>query len=272
MKQPTVTVIIPVYNAADTVEKCIGSVLAQTYRELEVLAVDDGSTDDSLAVLTRLAASDARLKVLKKANGGVSSARNLAINQSSGVYLQFVDSDDCLPADATENLVRAMEQPDCDLAIAPYWEVAAALQTERGFLREDRILTQHEFLDCLSEYPNSFYYAVLWNKLYRREIVIKQSIRCDDRLPWGEDFAFNTEYYCHVRNVAVLSTPVYYYIRNIKGLALTTARECILHPVTSVKVKIWLQQYYNRLFLQTGLYAAYRRILPHYLFRITINR
>lgn len=272
MSAPKVSVIIPVYNGEETIEKCVASVLGQSFRDIEVLAVDDGSRDSSLSLLTRLAQKDSRLCLLRKANGGVASARNLAINQARGQYLFFADSDDDLPPGALERLVAAMEQPQCDMVIAPYNEVVGSLSVQRGFLAQNQMLTQLQFLDHLSEYPNSFFYAVLWNKLYRRDLIIKNSIRCDDRLPWGEDFAFNTLYYRYVRNVATLEEPVYNYNRNLSGLALSTARGCVLHPFFSIKVKYWLQRYYNQLFVETGLYAAYRKVLPQYMFKITINR
>lgn len=272
MTSPLVSVIIPVYNAEKTIEACVHSVLCQTLRDIEVLAVDDGSADGGLALLQRMAQRDGRLKVLHKANGGVASARNVAINQAAGQYLFFADSDDDLPPDALERLVNAIRQPGCDMAIAPYNEVVADLSAVRGFIRDERVLSQAEFLDRLSEYPNSFFYAVLWNKLYRRDIIIKNSIRCDGRLPWGEDFAFNTLYYRYMSGVACLPQPVYNYNRNLQGLALSTARQTLLHPVYALKVKYWLQQYYNRLYRETGLYQAYRKVLPLYMFRITINR
>lgn len=267
-----VSVIVPVYNAEATVVACLRSVLEQSYRDIEVLAVDDGSTDDSLQKMQTIAREDDRLRVVAKSNGGVASARNLAIAQAQGEYLQFVDSDDTLPTEAIARLVKAMEQPACDLVVAPYIEVVENHHMRRGFFKEDQVLSQREFLDHLTAYPNSFFYAVLWNKLYRRDIVIRHAILNDGRLPWGEDFAFNTEYYRYIRCAAVISDPVYYYNRNLKGLALSTARDCLRHPIYGMKVKLYLQQCYNQLYHVTGLYNAYRLVLPRYMFRITINR
>lgn len=266
-----VSVIVPVYNAEKTIESCIGSILNQTYRELEVLAVDDGSTDHSLALLRAMEAADGRIRVLSQANSGVAAARNLAINQARGVYLQFVDSDDFVPAQATQRMVEAVEAQNCDLALAPYTEVIGSLRQKRGFLSRNMVLDQRQFLDKLSEHPNSFFYSVLWNKLYRRDIIVRNSIRCDGRLPWGEDFAFNTEYYRWAARVAVLSEPVYEYIRNPMGLALSTSRQCVIHPWYGMKVKVWLYRYYVRLYEQVGLYEEYKHVLPQYLFKVTIN-
>lgn len=268
---PVVSVIVPVYNAQKSLSRCIGSILNQSCQSLEVLAVDDGSTDDSLSVLKRLASEDGRIRVFSQPNGGVASARNLALDNARGVYVQFVDSDDELPSDATESLISAVEERLCQLAIAPYTEVIGNLRQKRGFLNEDMTLSRRQFMDKLSEHPNSFFYGVLWNKLYRRDIIQDHQIRFDARLPWGEDFAFNTEYFCWVEQTAVVGKSVYHYFRNPNGLALSTSRQCVIHPWYSMKVKVWLYRYYVRLFEQVGLYEEYKNVLPHYLFRVTIN-
>ena len=159
-KQATVSVIVPVYNAEKTLAGCIGSVLHPSFEDIEVLAVDDGSTDQSLQLLREFAAQDGRVRVFAQANSGVAAARNLAINHATGKYLQFVDSDDLLAPDATGRMVEAMERRRCDLVIAPYTEVIGQLRQKRGFLDQDMILSQRQFLDRLSAHPNSFFYAV----------------------------------------------------------------------------------------------------------------
>ena len=87
----------------------------------------------------------------------------------------------------------------------------------------------------------------------------------------GEDFAFNTQYYRWVRYVAVLGEPVYDYVRSPGGLALSTSRQAVIHPWNAMKVKTELYRYYVRLYEQTGLYEEYRRVLPQYLFKVTLN-
>ena len=160
-KGAAVSVIVPVYNAEKTLVSCIGSVLHQPFEDIEVLAVDDGSTDQSLALLREIAARDGRVRVFAQDNSGVAAARNLALNHAVGTYVQFVDSDDLLAPDATGRMVEAMERRRCDLVIAPYTEVLGQLRQKRGFLDQDMILSQRQFLDRLSAHPNSFFYAVL---------------------------------------------------------------------------------------------------------------
>ena len=106
MERPLISVIIPVYNVAPYLERCLDSVAAQTWENLEVWLVDDGSTDGSLALCEARAEQDSRFRVLRQANAGVSAARNRGMDHAAGQYLQFVDGDDFLPPDATENQAR----------------------------------------------------------------------------------------------------------------------------------------------------------------------
>ena len=222
-KGAAVSVIVPVYNAEKTLVSCIGSVLHQPFEDIEVLAVDDGSTDQSLSLLREIAAQDGRVRVFAQDNSGVAAARNLALNHAVGTYVQFVDSDDLLAPDATGRMVEAMERRRCDLVIAPYTEVLGQLRQKRGFLDQDMILSQRQFLDRLSAHPNSFFYAVLWNKLYRRSIVEEGGLRCDPEVSWCEDFLFNLEYIRSVRLVAAVPRPLYYYIKRPGSLVSTQA-------------------------------------------------
>ena len=272
MAEALVSVVVPVYNAQGTLEACLNSIFTQSWRNLEVLAVDDGSTDGSLALLRKIAEKEPRLRVLAQANSGVAKARNRAISQARGAYIQFADSDDVLLPTATERMARAMEQPECDLVIAPYVETVGKIKTVRGFIREDGTLSRDAFLARLTEYPNSFFYAVMWNKLYRRENIIENDVFCDPAVHWGEDFAFNTLYYRTLHGVATLAEPVYAYTRNPRGLTFGSVWYCVCHPILSIRLKLRLQAYYDQLFRDVGLYDVYRRVLRRYLFGVTLNR
>lgn len=117
---PTVSIIVPIYNAEKHLNRCIGSILNQEYTDCELLLVDDGSTDSSGAICDGYAAKDSRIHVIHKENSGVSDTRNLAIDKACGTYLQFLDSDDWITPDATKLLVRAAKEHDCDLVISDF--------------------------------------------------------------------------------------------------------------------------------------------------------
>ena len=270
-KQPLVSVIVPVYNAETTIEACANSILSQSHPHLEVWLVNDGSRDQSLALLHALAKQDKRIHVLSQPNGGVAKARNAGLKQATGTYVQFVDSDDILPPEAILRMLNAMASPDCGLVIARYYEVLSGRELLRGLLKNDVMLSRDAFLQALSRCPNSFYFAALWNKLYRRDLIDQASLTFDFTLPWGEDFAFNTRYFALLSSVMVLEAPVYKYTRNPRGLAFTTGCKAVLHPLASSRVKLTLYHYYQKLFRDLGLYEQYRRVLPRYLFGVTIS-
>ena len=112
-----ISVIVPVYKAEAWLARCVDSILAQTFRDLEVILVDDGSPDGSGALCEGYAAADSRVKAIHKANGGVSSARNAGIEAASGEWVAFVDSDDWLEPDYLERLADRLTGPDCDVVM-----------------------------------------------------------------------------------------------------------------------------------------------------------
>ena len=119
-EQPLVSVIIPVYNVERYLAQCLDSVINQTYPNLEIICVNDGSRDGSPDILRRYADEDARIQVIDKANGGVSRARNDALDCARGEYIMFVDSDDWVEPDACENAVNAMREYDADIVMWSY--------------------------------------------------------------------------------------------------------------------------------------------------------
>ncbi len=266
-----VSVIVPVFNAEKTVAHCVESLLAQTWTNLEIIAVDGGSTDQSVAVLEGIAARDSRLRVYaRKERMGVAQSRNWGVLQARGAYVQFADSDDWVEPDATERMARAMEVYGCELVIAGYNEVFGKLCNRRGLLKEDGFLSQEEFLESFAQNPNAFYYSVLWNKLYRRDLILAHDVCCDPQLNWGEDFAFNVLYYRWARHVAVLADPVYNYVRNPRGLTIAMTRRCLRHPIDAVRIKVRQYRRYVELYESLGLYPSYRHRLRKYLFSFAL--
>ena len=121
MNNPLVSIIVPVYNVQNSVARCLESVLAQTWKEIEVIVLNDGSTDGSLAICEQFRRKDPRITLIDKPNAGLSMTRNDGMKVAKGKYVQFVDSDDLLEPDFTENMVRAAEANSADLVISPYW-------------------------------------------------------------------------------------------------------------------------------------------------------
>lgn len=208
-----VSIIIPVYNAEKQLERCIESVLKQDYTDFELLLINDGSSDKSGDICERYATSDARIRVVHKENTGVSDSRNLGISMAKGEFLQFLDSDDWITPEATGLLVRGAEKFNCEMVIAEFYRVVGERLARKGDIQEDIVMDREEFAVHMMNNPADFYYGVLWNKIYRRDIIVDNALRMDKEISWCEDFIFNMQYIRYVKKVYALQVPIYYYVR-----------------------------------------------------------
>ena len=226
--RPMVSIIVPVYNAEQYLRRCVDSILNQEYTDFEVFLVNDGSTDSSGDICEEYGNKDTRVIVIQKENTGVSDSRNLALDRARGKYLQFLDSDDWITPDATRLFVRAAEEYGCDMVISDFYRVVGERLSPKGDIEEEGVLTQEEFAAHMMENPADFYYGVLWNKLYRRDLVEEHSLRMDTNINWCEDFLFNLEYIRYAKVFYALHTPIYYYV--------------------TVKMKLNVFEYYNNFY------------------------
>lgn len=275
MEQPLVSVIVPVYNAKLHIARCVESIRRQSYPNLEIILVNDGSSDVSLQVADVYARADKRILLIDKDNSGVSATRNLAISMATGKYLQFVDSDDYLAPDATRLLVEKAEQNTADLVIAPYYRV----ETHKPLFSKNeedsyQTIEQYGFLDAgfydkttfargLMKEPASFYYGVMWNKLYRRDIVHNHGIQCNVDLGWSEDLLFNLEYIRYAFRFYALEQPVYYYVKNPQSITATQLG--LRNTMKMLSTKASLFAYYKKLYEDLGLYEENRLQIYKYL-------
>lgn len=199
LMNPTLSIIVPVYNVCAFLEKCIDSILAQTFTDYELILVDDGSTDGSGEMCDSYALRDSRIKVIHKENGGVVSARKVGIKAARGTYAGYVDGDDWIDADMYKKMVHYMIEYDCDLVMCDVVNESKALPFSSGSTRVD-IEDGYYDLQSLKEkiLPNMIYageffkfgiYPVIWNKLYKREKLIQHQMEIDDAIKTGEDAA-----------------------------------------------------------------------------------
>lgn len=182
-KSPLVTVIVPVYNTAPYLKECLSSICNQTYRNLEIIAVDDGSTDGSSELLDEIAGKDTRIKVVHKENGGVSSARNKGLALAHGEYISFVDSDDTLELDMYEMLASKAEQYNAAIAHCSYRRLMETEQRPIGDSGKIFVQTGTEAQMCLLK--GELFTGSLCDKLFRRELF--ESIRLCEDLRINED-------------------------------------------------------------------------------------
>ncbi len=260
-----VSIIVPIYNSENCLSRCVDSILHQEYTDFELLLCNDGSKDKSGNICDQYAAADARVHVIHKENTGVSDTRNLAISKAKGKYLQFVDSDDWLTPEATKLMVRAAEEKRCDMVITNFYRVAGDRLAIKGDIDEDSILTREEYASHMMENPADFYYGVLWNKLFRRDIIKEHGLRMDVDISWCEDFMFNLEYIRYAERFYALQIPTYYYVKT-KG-SLANQRMGISR---TIKTKLMVFEYYDKLYKHIFNEEDYERIRPQ-LYRFFVN-
>lgn len=241
--KPMVSIIVPVYNAQDFIERCVDSILQQEYTNFELLLLDDGSTDRSGEICDRYAEADKRVCVIHKENSGVSDTRNLALDRAKGNYIQFVDSDDWIAADATRLFVETAENTRCDMVICDFYRVVGERVSHKGDIKAEGLLTMEEFAGYMMEDPADFYYGVLWNKFYRNEIIKKHNLRMDHSISWCEDFMFNLEYLRYAEHVCPIHNPLYYYVKR-KGSLVSQG----LSLSNTIKMKRDVFSYYNNFY------------------------
>lgn len=202
------SVIVPIYNSAAYLRDNIQSILNQTYTDFELILIDDGSGDESYRICSEYAETDKRVKLIHTENNGASGARNHGICVAQGEYIRFVDADDVLPERSLELLVNGMEAgEEIDLVIGCFKNDKEYFQSELRGIQEVRELVK----DYAKVIP-SFYYGVIWNKLYRADILKQNQIFFDKKIAWCEDLLFNIQYYGVCRKVYYVKEDVYYYI------------------------------------------------------------
>lgn len=203
-----ISIIVPVYNTEKYLGRCIESIQNQTYSNLEIILVDDGSKDDSLKICHMYAEKDARIKVLHTKNFGVSTARNIGIKCSTGEYIGFIDSDDYIEKTMYETLVRYSD--DKVLPICTYNMVD----------ENKRILDQKDIGDTVGLVPVKDFFLLCENillnspvnKLYESDIIKKNNIRFDMDLSLGEDFLFVIQYLEYIEEFYIIDMPLYNYM------------------------------------------------------------
>ncbi len=255
-----VSFIVPVYNAEKCIGRLIESVLEQEFTDLELILIDDGSKDGSGEIMDSWAEKDERVQVLHKPNSGVSDTRNRGLETAKGKYIRFLDADDWIPADSTKEMVRCAEEKEADLVVADFYRVVGENVSVKGSISSGDVLTRNEYAGWMMESPADYYYGVIWNKLYRRDIITRYGIRFDPSLSFCEDFIFNLEYILHTQKIAPLNVPVYYYVKTDGSLVSQN-----MNPMRIARMKATVFQYYDRFFRNILDEEEYRQQRPEIL-------
>lgn len=204
--RPRISIIVPCYNGEKYLCLCLESIERQKYTNWECLIINDGSTDNSLKIITDFSNRDSRFKVLNKENGGASSARNIGIDHATGEWITFIDSDDTIDKDYF-NIV-GLDQ--VDLAVQR-WKFASEQDTRDNLI--DGIYLREDYVGFMSETLHKDILRMVAAKFLRRDIIEKHHIRFDTNITLGEDTIFMLEYYRYINSVSVNNTSYYNYYR-----------------------------------------------------------
>ncbi len=215
----TVSIIIPMYNASSTITRCLESVMSQTYKNIEIIIIDDGSKDNSLQVCSQLIQNDPRIQLISTANSGVSIARNRGILAASGYYCTFVDSDDWIEPTHIEQLVKKINNIDC--VISSY-----TMENNGQF-------NYHQLSECIYTYSSVLtppvismfkngYIHPCWNKLFKLDIIKKMHISFPSHIQISEDSIFCIEYLKHCTSICTTASTTYHYCKSNLSTSLSS--------------------------------------------------
>lgn len=210
MEKDLISIIVPVYNAENTLERCVDSIIEQTYSNIEIILINDGSKDKSLSICNKLKLNNKNIKVIDSINKGVSSARNIGIKHAAGKYIMFVDSDDYVDSRWCEGLYSIVEKNKfciCNIYCVDY--ATNNIYIENNINEKIKKLHINEFYEVyklrLLNQP--------YNKIYEKEIINKYNIRFDENLSLGEDLLFNLDYLQKCNEIEIVNDRTYFYIK-----------------------------------------------------------
>lgn len=211
-----VSIIVPVYNSRYYLEDCVNSLINQTYKNIEIILVNDGSTDGSDFCCNQLAQKDNRIKVVHKENGGICSARNAGLQIATGNYIMFCDNDDDYVHDAVEKALGCIENMDVDFLkfCVDYRTVdeenKVILQQIQGYSNTEKCSTNEELRDNYIKIRESKALTYIWNGIYKMSLITKNKIQFDDHYKYGgEDFDFNYRCLIFSENIGFLDETLY---------------------------------------------------------------
>lgn len=204
-----VSVIIPIYNAKATILECLNALISQTYRQIEIILVDDGSTDGSKDEIESLIEKDKRISYYRKNNEGVSAARNMGLMKAKGKYIMFVDADDVVHCEMIKTMVTAYEKSNADLVVCKYTINKEDINNKN----KNYSVTKMDRNSYLQEtfIPTKQIAAFVWNRLYKADLISIQNLCFAEQIKVCEDTLFNYCYAMKCDKIVAIDTPLYFY-------------------------------------------------------------
>lgn len=220
-----ISIIVPIYKVEKYIKQCVDSIIAQTYKDIEIILVDDGSPDNCPVICDEYAKQDSRVKVVHKANGGLISARKAGLQVSTGEYVCFVDGDDWIEADMYEHIAKSVDMTGADCIITQfYFEYPNNPQKSNYKLNRElyiRSEIEKEIFPTML-FDNQYYkfgiFPNCWTKVFKRELLEKHLMDTDDRIRMGEDIAFTYPCLMECQTIAFVDKALYHYRINPESM------------------------------------------------------
>ena len=216
-----ISIIVPIYKVEKYIKKCVDSIIFQSYKDIEIILVDDGSPDNCPMICDEYAKKDNRIKVIHKENGGLISARKAGLKASTGEYVCFVDGDDWIEPDMYEYIANAIEKYSCDCVITQFYFSFLDKELKSNYLLNKEYYTRDEIekeifptMLFAGEYYQFGIYPCCWTKVFKRELLVKHLMDTDDRIRMGEDIAFTYPCLMECNSIAFIDKPLYHYRNN----------------------------------------------------------
>lgn len=264
-----VSVIIPVYNSSLYLQDILDDVKKQTYKKLEIIVIDDGSSDNSLEIARENERTDQRIQVYSFQNGGQSRARNIGLRIAKGQFIRFIDADDRVPADSIENMLSPVANSDSiDMVIGNFIS-NSPYGLYSGNELENTEISDRQFAQLLLKTPRAFYFGAPWNKLYRADIIRENHILFDEGIAWCEDLLFNLEYYQCCKKIHILNCKngVYqYFVRDTGATGVIKNNKVEEARIEEIRYQKLLE-YFEQYDLQEELKLGWKYI--NFYYRLT---
>lgn len=240
-----ISVIIPVYNVRNKIYKCLDSIKKQTFKEFEVLFIDDGSRDDSIYFARDyLKYTDINYRIIKKKTGGISSARNLGIDEAKGDYILFLDSDDYIDDDLLKDFYDKINETDSDIVYCGYAgedDNGNRIVTNMSNLKEGNYSGRDATLGLIY----GFSHTSIISSLFRRELIVKNNIRFDENRKFAEDIAFEIKAYAHAEKVCCIKKVSTYFIKWDKPVVNNASKSYLDTYYSNVETLEYLKKNFN---------------------------
>ncbi len=247
MPQVLVSIVMPVYNAEDFLDRSIGSVLRQSYTNIQLILVNDGSTDRSETLCNKYALSDKRVYVIAQDNRGPAAARNTGVRCASGDFIFFLDADDFIDDEAIEILIANYYEHQPDMVMANFRKIenngavikqSVAFHPEAGpFEDEKKVLYKTDIMSYVSHFlkhPSNHLISYCWGRLYKASVIKDKGLVADESMRLFEDFVFNLEYLKHTDKIIFVNKALYVYAMHNSHLSASMAivnSESLLHDM-----------------------------------------